>query len=59
MCVCVGGGLLYIRMCVYVFVCKGGLWGSEGEASEVTAVIKGVLLCLLLIGAGRQKGTGR
>lgn len=35
-------------MCV--FVCKGGLSEREGKAFEVIAVIKGVILCLLLIG---------
>lgn len=54
-CVCsmvwsVGGfTLAFIYACVYVFVCKGGLWQSEGEAFEAVAVIKGAILCLLLI----------
>lgn len=42
------GGFTWAFICVCV--CKGGLWESEGEAFEVIAVIKGVILCSSLIG---------
>lgn len=38
-----------ILVCVCVCVCKNGLWDSEGEAFEIIAIIKGVILCLLSI----------